>query len=158
MEYKTINFKRIPLAKLADAQFVAELKEMMNQVDLHNQALYNSALVDWREMIEKAASIYGIGSPVHKYLKKAEPDARPNQFKEWRKLMKRFDEFVTHEHQRQQRRNYTQRKHSAIDELETLGYVEGEDYPFGHAVSFMKKAFYRQPDGRLSLREQETTN
>lgn len=154
MEYKTLAIKKIPVERLNDPQYVAQLKEQMSQIKQANQALFNAALIDWREMVKKAAYIYGVDSPEHRYIKRADVPLPPDLTADWKKLMKQFVKWQEAERKRALAREYRRQRQATVDDLEAHGFIEGEHYPFGHAISFKKK-LRALPDGSYIIASSE---
>lgn len=144
-EYKNYAYKG-DIARLADPAFRQRIQHEMKEGERRNAEAYAKASEAYRELLTKAIEVYGVGSKEGKYLRNNPPIAPTfNADKEWKKLLKKFEDWQAAEQRRAYQRQYRQerkvRLEATIAELEAAGYKQHEDFDPAQAISFARRVF-----------------
>ena len=149
--YKQIRYWG-ELSALQDDAFRLQVESAFKRVERDNLEIYHKAVAQHTQLIALALEIYGDKSSVIKYLR-SKPVERPKSaVKEFNKLMRQFDIWLAAERQRQQRREYEQRRKETVKTLESLGYVAGKHFSRSRAITFAKQVLVEVAPGVYSNR------
>lgn len=104
-----------------------------------NREIYQTAKTHYNEMLRLAKLVYGDTSKEYKYLASHTPATVPSFSRLKKNMQRKWDSFLEEVESRQYAREYRQRHKEALERLEKAGYVAGEDFPRGKAISFEKR-------------------
>jgi hypothetical protein len=142
MPYKKFKFTG-KIGTLTDAE-IKELSYQVEQMDAFNDDLYRDKQTKRAQMLNLAASIWLESSTQFKAIRRQKIDTPPDNMREFSKLERRWKKYLADENQRQKQRDYRQdyraRQDAAILQLNEMGFVIGQDFQRGNAISFLKDA------------------
>jgi hypothetical protein len=140
MPYKKFKFTG-KIETLTDAK-IEELSYQVKQMDAFNDDLYRDKQVKRDQMLNLASSIWLQSSSQFKNIRRQKIETPPNNMREFLKLKRRWKKYLIAEAQRQKQRDYRQdyraRQHAAILQLTEMGFIIGQDFRRGNAISFLK--------------------
>lgn len=105
----------------------------------HNRAFTQQLQQKRREALAAVAAIWGENSRQYKYIAHEKLPAEPNLYRQWNNIMKWWWAYQEEERQRQKRREYAERRRQALEALEANGYIAGEHFAPGRALTFAKQ-------------------
>lgn len=125
-----------------------EFSNAVKIAEQKNNEAYLTARKAYSEILRLAEIVWGANSTEYKYLKQHSPKSTPNFTNLKKKMLRKFDEFLEANRNREYQANYRLRQMEAVERLEKAGYVLGGDFHRGNAISFEKRVG-NKPDERL---------
>jgi hypothetical protein len=142
MEMPYERFKFTGKIETLTADRILELSYEVEQMDAFNNDLYRDKREKQAQMLNLAASIWLESSTQFKAIRRQQIDKPPDNMREFSKLERRWKKHLADEAQRQKQRDYRQdyqaRQDAAILQLTEMGFVIGQDFRRGNAISFLK--------------------
>lgn len=136
--YKKFEYKG-DIGALAQPQFMEAVLAKAAEIDHFNQASYQDLIKAKAELVQAAAIIWGKDSKQYRYLSNAEVPKPPSVKAVTKRLKRQFEQWQERENQRQKRQAYYARQRETVAALESNGYVEGENFSRGRAITFAKE-------------------
>lgn len=117
------------------------------ECEAHNRAFTQQLQQKRREALAAVTAIWGENSRQYKYIAREELPAEPNLYRQWNNIMKWWRAYQEEERQRQQRADYRARRKVAVEALEANGYIAGEHFAPGRALTFAKQVLHEVEPG-----------
>lgn len=137
--YETLDFKRVDVARWGEAEYRQKVMQKLDSIRDANQKKYHEAIQKAADMRVFVANVWGWSSNAARYVRGLEVPKPPKFDKELRKLDRAYEALKQRQKRAAASKRYRERSVAAAQILESMGYVEGEHYKRGHAISTLKK-------------------